>query len=153
MTSAELEEFARQYAPLINLFPYSANGDPVYDPCAVDWYLKRVDFVARGRTHPPPTSERKLDHASDTAFLQIPDPDADSPVRSGNLPSARAYVHVMPTPEQNGSNSTYDLQYWFYYAVRGLSTLRFKGPTLPFTEGPLFDLHGDLTVPVSTEPA
>lgn len=150
MTSAELEQFARQYAPLINLFPYAANGDPVYDPCAVDWYLDNVDFVSNGTTDQPPISEDQLNKQS--GYLQIPDPNASSPVRSGNLPGAVAYVHVMPTPGQSGSNATYDLQYWFYYAVRGRSTLRLKGPTVPFGEGPLFDVHGDWIVPVSEEP-
>ena len=158
MTSNQLEGYARLYAPLVNLFPY-ANGDPTYAPCSVDWYLSQVKlYLSGGTAIQPPISEDQLpkvppESGEPLPYLLIPDPDgnADSPIRNGSLAGAVAYAHVMQTPSQSGSNATYDLQYWFFYAVRGMPTLRLQGPPNPLGEGPLFDVHGDLMVPPSTE--
>src|SRR5262249_5506144 len=138
------------------LFPYATNGDPTYAPCSVDWYLDQVQLVlSNGSVVQPPINENDLpqkppDKGGPLPYLLIPDPDgnADSPIRNGSLASAIAYAHVMQTPGQSGS---YDLQYWFFYAVRGMSTLRLQGPPNPLEEGPLFDVHGDFAVPTSTE--
>ena len=154
--SIDLHSLATQYAPLVKLFPYTANNFPNYAPCSVDWYLDRVWLhLSDGRSiagiaaitrfwqsdlpHNVPATKQE------PPYLAIPEPSADSPTRNGDVTQAVAYVHIMQTPGSSGSNLTYDLQYWFFYAVRGMSSLRVQS-------GPV-DLYGDFSVPVSLESA
>lgn len=157
--SIDLQALAQAYAPELRLYPYAANGDPIYDPCSVEWYLAQVEFhPTNGPVVPPsPNLINQLPTTKPAAgqpnpYVQIPDPtdSASSPVRAGNLATAAAYVHIMQTPGTSGSNVTYDLQYWFFYAVRGMSTLRIQGPDVPGV-GQVGDVNGDFAVLPSVE--
>ena len=156
--SVDLQALATLYAPELRLYPYAVNGDPVYDPCSVEWYLAQVEFHP---TNGPvvPASPNLINQLPTTKpatgqppYVQIPDPynSASSSVRAGNLAAAAAYVHTMQTPGTSGSNVTYDLHYWFFYAVRGMSTLRIQGPDVPGV-GQVGDVNGDFTVALSAE--
>lgn len=144
-------------APLVRLFPCQApppdsglTPSP-YAPCSVDWYLSQVElcYQLNGSTVvylEPPITEQQLGGSLPTPptpqgyFLRIPnDPSASSPVRLGQGPSAPVYVHVRNVSDLCSANVYYDLQYWFFYAVRGMSTLRI----LPFvTSEEDYDLVG-----------
>jgi len=144
----QLFQYAQQYAPYVHLFPFA---DPqfnftVYDPFSVDWYLARVQLLGSGGTPlGPPLSEANLANQPSSSYLQIPDPNATSPYRAGDAASAVAYVHIFETPGTTGGAS-YDLQYWFFYAVRGMSTIRFVlGPA--YMWGDMIVTDGDTSTP------
>jgi len=144
----QLFQYAQQYAPYVHLFPYAdpQYNFPVYDPCSVDWYLARVQLLGSGGTPlGPPLSEANLANQPSSSYLQIPDPNATSPYRAGDAASAVAYVHIFETPGTTGGAS-YDLQYWFFYAVRGMSTIRFVlGPA--YMWGDMIVTDGDTSTP------
>src|SRR6478609_7978557 len=137
-------DYVKQYAPVVRLFPYVDNP---YLPCSVDWYLNTEPLVLvlpdqSEQYQPPPDTpfdQTQLPTTpNSTAYLLDPDPSATSSLRSGDLSSAIAYVHILGPDMQTGY---YDLQYWIFYAVRGLSTLRIL---LPDGKG---DFQGDFIVP------
>lgn len=133
--------------------------DPNYAPSSVEWYVEQVKLYLSNGTilQPSPNNINLLPTAKPgtgqpNPYLLIPDPSglANSSVRNGDLTLAAAYVHLMQTPGTKGSSLTYDLQYWFFYPLRGMSTLRIQGPDLPVI-GKTGDVNGDFSVPPSTE--
>ena len=122
MNPTQLTGYAKTYAPEVHLYPADANP---YDPCSADWYLDNVNLVipATKTTYRPPINRSDLPTTVCTdqpaPYLEIPDPA----VRNGKLNTAVAYCHIVNVPNVP---DTYDLQYWMFYAIRGLSTLRLQ---------------------------
>src|SRR5690349_6991180 len=121
------------YAPVVHLYPYEASGDPVYDPCSIDWFLnggptgQGLTLVRHGGAGYTPAPGQPFDQ---TQLLQGQAPGnavgiglnelATSPIRAGNLASAVAYAHRRAP----GPAGVTDIQYWLFYALRGMSTAR-----------------------------
>jgi len=140
LTIQQAQTLITRCAPVVKLFPYTQYSSPPYMPCSVDWYLNQVVLhdLKNGTTYQAPAGstfdqtklptkgpdDEKPGKKKPLSYLQIPDPNATSPVRNGNLSSAVPYVNIYAVP---GVPDVYDLQYWLFYAIRGLSTLRIRG--------------------------
>ena len=117
-----------------------------YNPCSVDDYLARVQLVTPGCPPQSPVTAAHLANAGSDTHLQIADdPGACSPVRAGNFnPSAGidapVYVHLRRVPHRANQ---FDIQYWFFYAVRGRSTGYLRAG---------FDYYFDLLGPTADQP-
>jgi hypothetical protein len=134
--TSPVAQFIVPCAPQVRLFPSIQVSDPswpcaadTYWPCSVDtWYLPQVQLVVPPSAPigpPVPASALPTSSGGVTPFLQMPNTSSwgpNQPIRCGNLAGATSYVHVRPFGETN----LYDLQYWLFYAVRGLSTARFQ---------------------------
>lgn len=141
MDTPSVESLAKQFAPVVRLYPYESNGDAVYNPSSVPWFLGQVQDVAPAGGDPtgPPVVSGSLAGAS--GWLQIPDEQGQPniAVRQGDLPSAPVYINFRAVPQ----STCFDLQYWMFYPVRGMSTLR-------ITHGSC-DRGGDLSVPIQDQ--
>ncbi len=122
------------YAPMVYLYPYAESGDPVYDPCSVEWFLdggatgQGVTLTRQDGTSYTPAAGQPFDQSQLLADQEpgnavgiALDEVASSPIRAGNLASAVAYAHRRPV----GPTGVTDIQYWLFYAIRGMSTARF----------------------------
>jgi hypothetical protein len=96
----------------------------VYRPCTPDWFLNQVALVSGSTVTGPPVTSLPS-NADGGSHFTMPGStwSANQTIRQGNLAVATTYVHACAVP---GYSDLYDLQYWFFYAVRGFSTLRIQ---------------------------
>ncbi|HEU5102201.1 MAG TPA: Vps62-related protein [Roseiflexaceae bacterium] len=120
MNDSTMADLIKKYAPVLYFHPQEA-----YMPTSVDTYLAHCALVTPANVSQPHTTSVNLDdlaNAGADAYLQPFGNDLDT-VRKGDLKNAHVYVNVVGS----AAPALYEIQYWFFYAFNGPTTLRFDG--------------------------
>src|ERR1700722_4816634 len=108
-----IQDLVNKYAPVVYL-----NTSEEYLPASIDWFLPQVSLMDQnGKVVSTAVTEAVLASAAATDYLSINDLASTTP---GNLSSAPFYVRFT---EVGDSSDQYDIEYWFFYAFNGCSSV------------------------------
>jgi len=116
LSAEKIQDLVNKFAPVVHLHP-----DEQFFPASVPWYLENVSLYSKDNKLISETvDETSLSTADSTDYLKINDTDTEV----GSYPDAPFYVRFTQVGDEL---EFYDIEYWFFYAYNGCSSLGVRG--------------------------